>query len=149
MQIARRPYRVDGQALAEALGTTPDGVGAVMARLKTDLSNRLPVAADDVPSIRAIYREQVPDLLTAMIESADQVCDHVFDLLGSGPVPLGETIDWHRDFKSGYRWDPDLCFLDIPHGQRQGVDIKVPWELSRGHHLVLLAQAVLLTGDVK
>ena len=149
MQIARRPYRVDGQALAEALGTTPDGVGAVMARLKTDLSNRLPVAADDVPSIRAIYREQVPDLLTAMIESADQVCDHVFDLLGSGPVPLGETIDWHHDFKSGYRWNPDLCFLDIPHGQRQGVDIKVPWELSRGHHLVLLAQAALLTGDAK
>jgi hypothetical protein len=32
---------------------------------------------------------------------------------------------------------------------KSGVDIKVPWELSRGHHLVLLAQTALLSGDEK
>ncbi|MGC3976519.1 MAG: alginate lyase family protein [Nitrospira sp.] len=86
----------------------------------------------------------------ATIASADRICGHVFDLLGSGPVALGETIDWHRDFKSGYRWNPEQCFLDVGHGHHEaGVDIKVPWELSRGYHLVLLAQATLLTGDSK
>ena len=55
----------------------------------------------------------------------------------------GETgykpIDWHRDFKSGYRWDPDIWYMDIPYAHRPGVDIKMPWELSRCHHLVSLA----------
>lgn len=149
MRIGRRPYQVDREALAGALGTTPDQIGFVTARMKTNLGHRLPFAPDDVPAIQAFYRQQAPDVLAATIESADQICDHVFDLLGSGPVSLGETIDWHRDFKSGYRWNPGLCFLDIPHGQGDGVDIKVPWELSRGHHLVLLAQTALLTGDAK
>ncbi len=148
-RIARRPYRVDGRALAEALETTPDKLSAVMARLKTNLGNRLPVPVGDVASIRAMYREQAPDLLSATIESADRICGHVFDLLGSGPIDLGATIDWHRDYKSGYRWNPDQCFLDVAHGHEAGVDIKMPWELSRGHHLVLLAQATLLTGDPK
>ena len=48
-------------------------------------------------------------------------------------------IDWHLDFKSGYRWDPATWHMDVPFGDLGGVDIKVPWELSRGHHLVTLA----------
>ncbi|MBK9112911.1 MAG: hypothetical protein IPM88_14885 [Nitrospira sp.] len=100
-------------------------------------------------AIRALYEQQAPAELEATVESADRICGHVFDLLGSGPVALGTTIDWHRDFKSGYRWNPDQCFLDVAHGHEVGVDIKVPWELSRGHHLVLLAQTALLSGDEK
>jgi hypothetical protein len=50
-------------------------------------------------------------------------------------------IDWQVDFKSGYRWDPRTWHMDIPIGRDPGVDVKVPWELSRGHHLVALALA--------
>ena len=80
---------------------------------------------------------------------ADQVCDHVFDLLGSGPVDLGERIDWHRDFKAGWRWEPayyaDVDYMDLD----QPYDVKVPWELSRFHHAVTLGQAYWLTADSK
>lgn len=148
-QTTRRSYQVDRTELAVALHTTPDEVLSVVARMKSDFARRLPISPGDVPTIRFLYQERAPGLLEATIESADQVCHHVFDLLGSGPVVLGETIDWHRDFKSGYRWNPDQCFLDIAHGHRAGVDIKVPWELSRGQHLVLLAQTALLTGESK
>ena len=147
-QVTREPYRVDRKDLAAALATADD-MHFVVARMRRELTHRLPAAPDDGPAIRGLYEDCAPGLLAATIESADQVCNHVFNLLGSGPVALGETIDWHQDFKSGYRWNPDICFLDIAHGHEPGVDIKVPWELSRCHHLVLLAQTALLTGESK
>jgi len=101
---------------------------------------------------------------------------HVFDLLGSGPVrvaqdgdvaaqawpgnhararailaliddPAYEPIDWHRDFKSGYRWSPRRWGPSSPYGHLPGVDIKVPWELARLQHLPRLALAFAATGE--
>jgi len=58
-------------------------------------------------------------------------------------LTAGETgykpIDWHLDFKSGYRWNPHTWYMEIPYAHLPGVDIKMPWELSRCHHLVNLA----------
>ncbi len=50
-------------------------------------------------------------------------------------------IDWHLDFKSGFRWPENTWYLDIQHGHKPGVDIKVPWELARMQHLPQLALA--------
>lgn len=50
-------------------------------------------------------------------------------------------IDWHIDFKSGYRWREDIWYRDIRFGELPGVDVKVPWELSRMQHLPNLALA--------
>lgn len=52
-------------------------------------------------------------------------------------------IDWQIDFKSGARWSEKTWYKDIMHGQLEGVDIKVPWELSRMQHLPLLAKEYL------
>ncbi|MFT8131079.1 heparinase II/III family protein, partial [Salmonella enterica] len=38
-------------------------------------------------------------------------------------------------------------YADIDYGTRPGVDIKVPWEMSRGLNLVRLGQAYRLTRD--
>ncbi len=54
-------------------------------------------------------------------------------------------IDWHLDFKSGYRWEEGTWYLDIRYAQRPGVDIKVPWELARMQHLPMLAWAYALS----
>lgn len=56
-------------------------------------------------------------------------------------------IDWHLDFKSGFRWRestwaPDIMFAHLP-----GVDVKVPWELARMQHLPHLAWAHALAGS--
>ena len=84
-----------------------------------------------------------------LISVADAVCAHTFDLLGSGPVALGEVIDWHADFKNGYRW-PMRYYADIEKfDPEQPYDVKVPWELSRCQHFVTLGQAYQLTGDEK
>jgi hypothetical protein len=50
-------------------------------------------------------------------------------------------IDWQRDVKSGYRWRENQWAADAPIGHRLGVDVKVPWELARMHHLAVLAWA--------
>lgn len=69
------------------------------------------------------------------------------ELLGSGRLPLGNRFDWHRDYKSGQRWDPDF-FGRISYGQPDAQsDVKFPWELSRLQWLIPAAQAYVLTGD--
>jgi hypothetical protein len=52
-----------------------------------------------------------------------------------------QPIDWHIDFKSGYRWRETTWYRDIKVGPATGVDIKLPWELARMQHLAALAQA--------
>ncbi len=82
----------------------------------------------------------------SIIILADQAAAHCFDLLGSGPVNLGKKIDWHRDFKSGERWEP-VPIERVPTVKGiQGTDIKVPWELSRFYHAPVLGVAYLLSG---
>ena len=58
-------------------------------------------------------------------------------------------IDWHIDFKSGYRWHPRTWFMDVPYGHRSGVDIKVPWELSRSHHMVSMSLSGLMSNATR
>jgi Heparinase II/III N-terminus/Heparinase II/III-like protein len=67
----------------------------------------------------------------------------VWSLVDEGYVP----IDWHLDFKSGYRWDERIWYRDIPYGHLPGVDIKVPRELARMQHLPHLAWAFALSRE--
>jgi hypothetical protein len=52
-----------------------------------------------------------------------------------------QPIDWHLDFRSGYRWPAGVASSRIAYGHLPGVDIKLPWELSRMQHLPVLALA--------
>jgi len=47
-----------------------------------------------------------------------------------------EPIDWQVDFKSGYRWSEKTYYKFMKFGHKLGVDIKLPWELSRMQHLI-------------
>jgi len=84
-----------------------------------------------------------------VISNADEICSHVFDLLGSGKMDFGKVINWHCDFKSGKVWSRWLPHWLIRYELNKGFDIKVPWELSRFYHLPILAQAYNLTGKEK
>ena len=135
-----------------------------------------------------------PDQLSAwrmkLLHYAAGICEHRFDLLGSGPVnvylgmtPMGlegyryapkksgsvngpnrsatrrlrccissnyHSIDWHIDFRSGYRWPVDAPYSKVAYGVLPGVDIKLPWELARMQHTPSLALAysqLVLVGD--
>ena len=55
-------------------------------------------------------------------------------------------IDWQRDFKSGHRWAENTWSRDIRFSHLPKVDVKVPWELARMQHLLILAWAHGLNG---
>jgi len=101
------------------------------------------------------YNEFFPGGMKKKIDQAKTVCEHIFDLLGSGPRKLSsegdnyQPIDWHLDFKSGHRWNSKLFFRWIKHGSIEGADIIVPWEQSRFQSRMALAQAYKLTDDPK
>lgn len=102
--------------------------------------------------------------------------EHKFDLLGSGwvknsydSVALGlegykydmnvvapenafenyESIDWQKDFKSGFRWSEKKWYKDQRIAHKPGSDIKVPWELARLQHLPQLAIFAMIDPNLK
>lgn len=85
----------------------------------------------------------------AVLEWADKAINHEFDYLGSGFVKLN-PIDWHLDFKSGFIWPKGGFYLKYKKVDlTNAADVKVPWELSRCHHLLWLGEAYLITKDEK
>lgn len=78
---------------------------------------------------------------------ADDILAHRFPVLGI-EVETGGEIHWRRDYvhdqESGMAYFRRIPYLDF---SAVG-DHKVVWELNRHQHLVLLAQAFLLTGRI-
>jgi len=99
-----------------------------------------------LPQLRELPQELA--VAAARLEAeAEQILRHEVDLLGSGVVSLGVEIDWHADFKSGYRWAPAF-YADVEVTRLDDTsDAKVPWELSRGHQLLTLARVSRLVDD--
>lgn len=102
--------------------------------------------------IRTVMKEY-PKSVQNTINDANRICDHHFNLLGSN-WSFTKEIDWHLDFKTGFRWNPHeyYCgnwkFLDyLKSGIR--ADILIPWTLSRFYHLPILGKAYWYTGDEK
>jgi hypothetical protein len=112
------------------------------------LGQRFFVDPASARAIAAAIAEAYPHHAQRTRMAAQQALDHVVDLLGSGPVPLGQRIDWHRDFKVGLGW-PRNMLADDQDYLRLGepCDVKMPWELSRCHHWVTFGRAYALEPD--
>jgi hypothetical protein len=79
-------------------------------------------------------------------ELADEIRRHRFPIFGT-TIDTGPEIRWRRDYIRGIETDL-VYFRRIPFlNTRRSGDHKVIWELNRHQHLVVLAQAYLLTGD--
>jgi hypothetical protein len=130
-----RPAAVTPRDLRRALG-------APAAEALASALRALPTVADWRAELDALDA----DGRAALLARAEDAAAHRFDLLGSGPRELGEPIPWQRDFKAGRTW-PLRHISEIVVSYPDGSDIKVPWELSRGQHLPLLAAAHRLTGE--
>ncbi|WP_432407023.1 alginate lyase family protein [Wukongibacter sp. M2B1] len=97
------------------------------------------------------YVEQLDKLeqINKVISQADKICNHYFNLLGSGDIFLGKDIKWNQDFKSDFTWENQfhkkIKIIDLD----SNADVKVPWELSRFQHIPVLGQAYWITNDEK
>lgn len=61
--------------------------------------------------------------------------------------PSYRPLDWHVDFRSGYRWSPLVLGPSTAYAHKPGVDVKLPWELARMQHLPWLALDFASGGD--
>lgn len=137
----------DGQ-FQSALRPDLRGEAGLLELLRSGNGPAFFVTPGNAGAIVSGLERHCPGAMALSVNAADRACAHVFDLLGSGPVALGQSIDWHADFKSGHRYDQRAYYTDLaPASYPGGHDIKVPWELSRCQHLVWLGQAYGKTGD--
>lgn len=108
---------------------------------------RLQTAIGDFQGLPDVFRDTNDSEIA--LEWAEKTINHEFDYLGSGLVKLN-PIDWHMDFKSGFRWPKGRFYLRYKKVDfTNAADVKVPWELSRCHHVLWLGEAYLLTKDEK
>lgn len=135
------PVRLSDKNLLRAVGlrTVDELLGRELPPFFFEPNNR--------DEITGTVKKEYPASIKETINDADEICRHRFDLLGSGKKELDKEIDWHLDFKSGFRWDPKTYYLgSSKHVEcylSQGLyaDVKVPWELSRCQHLATLGKA--------
>ncbi|AKL93659.1 heparinase II/III-like protein [Clostridium aceticum] len=82
-----------------------------------------------------------------VLEEAQNILDHNFNILNATLTHLGEIIHWNKDYKSGFVWEnvfyKDIQIIDLYNN----ADVKVVWELSRFNHLFALGKAYWLTND--
>jgi hypothetical protein len=106
-------------------------------------------AATEIGALCNLLRERLPDQVASILEQADQICAHRFDLLGYEQIDYGKEIDWHADLVHAKR-APRKPFNQVRYLDFGEVgDSKVTWELNRHQHLVTLAKAYRLSGDTK
>ena len=106
-------------------------------------------APEAVPHLCAKLREMFPVEAKRIVERAEQICLHRFDLLGFESLDYGSRIDWHCDRVHG-KSAPRRPWHRIDYLDCEEVgDSKVTWELNRHQHLVTLAKAFRLNGDPK
>ncbi|HXW89059.1 MAG TPA: heparinase II/III family protein [Terriglobales bacterium] len=106
-------------------------------------------APEAVAGLCERLRQLFPGTAEQIIERAERICQHRFDLLGYRDVDYGAEIDWHCDRVHGKR-APRKPWFQVKYLDFAEVgDSKIIWELNRHQHLVTLAKAFRLTGEEK
>ncbi len=102
---------------------------------------------DDRQRLLQVSRDYYRDTIDRIVTRADETVADTFRILGFPPHKFKDGIEWEKDFVADIPWSKDY-YLTVPlvmwHNKS---DLKVPWELSRGHYLVWLAQAWKFTDD--
>jgi Heparinase II/III-like protein/Heparinase II/III N-terminus len=93
-------------------------------------------------------RAEVPaDTVAAVVAAADRVLDGTWTVLGIGR-PDSADPDWFLDPLTGRRAPSDQLAFRVHHrDENQTGNIKQVWEMSRHHHLTVLAAAWWVTGE--
>ncbi|MGH9355359.1 MAG: alginate lyase family protein [Terriglobia bacterium] len=143
-----------GSVAAELRG--PNGARNIRAALPASTTHiaaappgRFFFERGDLSQIKALLAGRFPNETASIIEQADRICRHEFDLLGYSRLFFGAGTNW--------RWDPvnrkqaprkawyKIHYLDF----EEVGDHKVIWELNRHQHLVTLAKAWVLSEERK
>lgn len=131
---------------------------AMLAAVGHDFASRIQYAgspqpgkfffrSDQLEDLLQLIRDRLPEQAGKIIERANKICSHRFDLLGYADLDYGQPINWHLDAVH-QKTAPGKPFNRIKYLDFGEVgDSKITWELNRHQHLVTLAKAYRLTGN--
>jgi hypothetical protein len=106
-----------------------------------------PYPAVTTPLDASVLDQVQPGESNRILRAAERACASIVDLLGTGPVSLGPSIDWAYDYRAKLGWLPSFArAIDYVNRDRPS-DIKIPWEISRLQWVIPAGQAYLITGD--
>jgi hypothetical protein len=158
-KIQERLARMDRQELRhrvrQELGKRQDGILSLLGfDFARNARSSLPAGKgtfffnrDSIDALIALLRQRVPGQAERIVQQAEKICQHRFDLLGYEDLDYGQVIDWHLDLVHGKR-APQKLFYKVRYLDFDEVgDSKITWELNRHQHLVTLAKAYRLTGN--
>ncbi len=105
-------------------------------------------SAAPFPQGREVAQALSGTAAAAEIQSlAQQILAGDYPLLGFKSIEPGQPVAWGKDWVHGQNYPPRAS-RRVPYLNFNAVgDHKIIWELSRHQHLVILAQAFLLSGD--
>jgi hypothetical protein len=130
VRAAWSPRQVTRQRLAQATSAAPARELTFTAVLPAGTAARVPEEA-----------------VKRVLDAADRLLQGEWEVLGVLRTDL-ERPDWFRDPVTGRRSDPDQYAFRVDHrSEVQSGNVKQVWELSRLHHLTLLATAWFLSQD--
>jgi hypothetical protein len=105
------------------------------------------IGSDPLPDITNQLNQTTARTRDAVVAAADRCLRHRADFFSLVDAPLGQTIDWHRDYSSGTVGPMTYSgFINTRDSSAIG-NIRYIWELNRLQHLVPLALAWRWTGN--
>ncbi|MEA3357525.1 MAG: heparinase II/III family protein, partial [Patescibacteria group bacterium] len=142
------PFLTKQKCLKDLLETYST-VENMIARIKENLISSYFFSWEDRTNYLVEFNNLFGQKTSAEIkQDADEICNHNFDLLGSGKIHLCKNIDWHTDFASGRRW-PLYPSKHVPIEYDDGSDIIRVWQLSRFQWGPTIGKAYWITNNHK
>lgn len=139
----RSPREIADRALQECRNLS---LWAVPTGLRMDGVPLVPLSILPDPQAAADW-VRGSEMEGEILALATEIRAHRFPLMGI-QVHTGKQIHWRRDYLRGKETGTQY-FRRIPYlDANLAGDHKIIWELNRHQHLVLLAQAFLLSGDL-
>jgi hypothetical protein len=89
-----------------------------------------------------------PAASAQLLAAAEAILTGRWAVFGDNFDTAPEDPDWHRDIRTGIRFDPARYCFDVPFRRPELVgNLKALWEPSRLHHVTVLASAYHSSGD--
>lgn len=99
----------------------------------------------------ARLRAQFPEEVAVLAEDVEPILAHRLCPFGGDKLAVGDSIEWHKDYDSGYVWPADRPWTgsieDLARAEHARADIRFPWELSSMAWTPTLTAAFALSED--
>ncbi|MFA5603121.1 MAG: alginate lyase family protein [Bacilli bacterium] len=84
-----------------------------------------------------------------IIKESDLIIENIYEDISGNKIYIKNDIDWNYDYIFNYKWKKKHFSKYTLKDKQISTDVKHVWEFSRFYHLVVLAQAYLISNDDK